>query len=369
MKNKHIPAALSLLLVLLVHFPLHAQSTDQLRSTRLYAPGDYSSANWRIPALICLDDGTLLAVCDRRKNNELDLPQDIDIVCRRSTDLGLTWSDTIMIARGTGYGHGFGDAALVQTDVGEVVCLFAGDNGYWQSTHQDPINIYVSRSTDRGLTWSAPQCITQAAWSSTSPYHGAFVASGNGLRLKHLPHKGRLLFAAAMCRNTDWLSDNYILYSDDDGHTWQRSALAFQTGDEAKLVELPDGRILLSTRRQGERGYNISTDGGQTWGPQGLWPDLVSNACNGDLVPLGDDLLVHSLPASLKRRNVSLFFSNDQGRTWSAPLLLCEGPSVYSSLAPLPDGSLGVLVERNPNGPCEIWFYRIPARWIDAYLH
>ena len=356
---------MSLLLLLSLPSGLLAQTAkDTIFCVRLYAPGDYGSANWRIPALLCLDNGTLLAVCDRRKNNEADLPQDIDIVCRRSFDGGRTWSQPITIAEGGGASHGRGDAAIVQTGVGEVVCLFAGDNGYWNSTFQDPINVYCCRSTDRGRTWSSPERITSALWSSTSAYHGAFVASGNGLRLQHLPHKGRLLFCAAMCRNDDWLSDNYVIYSDDDGHTWQRSSLAFRTGDEAKLVELSDGRVLLSTRRQGERGYNISNDGGQTWGPQGLWPDLISNACNGDIIRLNDSTLVHSLPASLERRNVSLYFSYDEGRTWSAPQQICDGPSVYSSLTVLPDGSLGMLVERNPSGECEIWFYRIPKNYL-----
>ena len=43
-------------------------------SVCLYRPGDYGSANWRIPALLCLDDGTLLAINDKRKYNETDLP-------------------------------------------------------------------------------------------------------------------------------------------------------------------------------------------------------------------------------------------------------------------------------------------------------
>ena len=80
----------------------------------LYRPGDYGSANWRIPALLCLGDGTLLAVNDKRKYNEGDLPEDIDIVCRRSTDNGRTWSEPQTLVEGTGYRQGYGDAALVE---------------------------------------------------------------------------------------------------------------------------------------------------------------------------------------------------------------------------------------------------------------
>ena len=83
-----------------------------LAHTLLYQPGDYSSMNYRIPAVITAKDGSIVAVTDKRKFNEGDLPQDIDIVCNRSTDGGHTWSEPYTIALGTGYNHGFGDCAL-----------------------------------------------------------------------------------------------------------------------------------------------------------------------------------------------------------------------------------------------------------------
>ena len=79
----------------------------------LFRPGDYGSTNWRIPAILCLKDGSLLIACDKRKYNESDLPEDIDIVVRRSTDRGRTWTEPLTIAEGQGHKKGFGDAALV----------------------------------------------------------------------------------------------------------------------------------------------------------------------------------------------------------------------------------------------------------------
>jgi len=90
--NRKLHICLSLLLPLTVlgqgvKLPAIALSDSVFfYEQRLYAPGDYGSRNWRIPAICTLNDGTLLAVNDRRKHNEGDLPQDIDIVCRRSTD-------------------------------------------------------------------------------------------------------------------------------------------------------------------------------------------------------------------------------------------------------------------------------------------
>ena len=360
-----------------VVYPRHGLNTDTsfFYRQRLYAPGDYNSTNWRIPAILALSDGSLLAVNDKRKYNEGDLPQDIDIVARRSTDNGRTWSEPVTIAAGQGVKKGFGDPALVVTEKGEVICAFAGGNGYFQSTEDDPIRLFVTRSLDGGKTWSKPEDITFQIWgtkalnSACQKYRASFFSSGNGLRLTRGAHKGRIMFAVPMLRKDEWVSDNFVVYSDDDGHSWQVSECAFSGGDEAKLVELVDGRVLLSTRQSGPRGYNISEDGGVHWGTQGYWPEMTTNACNGDIIRLSAtdrggerNVLMHSIPNSMHRENVTIFFSYDEGKTWQDPLLLFNGPSVYSSLTVLPDGSVGAYIEQNPNGACELWFINIPKK-------
>lgn len=342
---------------------------------RLYAPGNYGSANWRIPALLCLEDGTLLTVCDKRKYNESDLPEDIDLVVSRSTDGGRTWSEPATLVQGTGRKHGYGDAALVQCENGDVICAFAGGNGYFASSESDPIRTYVCRSSDGGITWGEPEDVTSQLWGSQATqnhcknYRGCFFSSGNGLRLRRGEHAGRIMFAVPMLRNGENVSDNYIVYSDDNGHTWNVSYRAYQGGDEAKVMELVDGRLLLSTRQNGARGYNISTNGGINWGQQGRWNEMTTNACNGDMLRVmatdkGDsiNLILHSIPNSMERRNVSLFASTDEGASWRHIQTLYEGPSVYSSLTLMPNRCVGVLLEKNPNGACEIWFQQWPIR-------
>lgn len=342
----------------------------------LYAPGDYGSRNWRIPAIRTLPDGSLLAVNDKRKYNEGDLPEDIDIVARRSTDNGRTWSEPVAIAVGTGRKKGFGDPALAVTREGEIVCAFVGGNHLWHSTLADPQRSYVSRSTDGGRTWSAPENITPQLWGPDAPnpqcraYTYSFFGSGNGLTLERGEHAGRILFAAAM--GPAERLNNHAVYSDDGGRTWQVSDIAFRGGDEAKIVELTDGRLLMSVRRGGRRGWNISCDGGATWGEQGLWPEMDTNACNGDMIryPLPEEagtLLLHSIPNAPQRRNVSVFLSRDEGRTWCNPKVLCPYRSVYSSLTVLPDGTIGIYLEENPTpAGCELWFMNFSLDWLTA---
>lgn len=354
--------------------------TASFFEVRLYAPGDHGSANWRIPALLCLNDGSLLSVCDKRKYNESDLPEDIDLVASRSTDGGRTWSDPVTIVQGTGRKHGYGDAALVQCENGDIICAFAGANGYFASNESDPIRTYVCRSTDGGITWGEPNDVTSTLWGSQATnsvcknYRGCFFSSGNGLRLRRGSHAGRIMFAVPMLRKGENVSDNFIVYSDDNGHTWQVSYRAYNGGDEAKLMELVDGRLLLSTRQSGARGYNISNDGGIHWGQQGHWDEMTTNACNGDMLrvmatDMGDsiNLLLHSLPNSMQRENVSLFASRDEGESWQHTKTLFEGPSVYSSLTLMPNRCIGVLLEKNPNGACEIWFQQWPIRELLNY--
>lgn len=345
---------------------------------RLYAPGDYGSRNWRIPALLALPDGSLLAVNDKRKYIESDLPEDIDIVARRSTDKGHTWSEPVEIAVGTGYKKGFGDPALALAPDGDVVCVFVGGNGLWASTPDDPQLSYLSRSSDGGQTWSEPENITSLLWGENAlnpqcrKYSYSFFGSGNGLTLRHGEHAGRILFAAAM--GAGGILNNHAVYSDDGGHTWNVSDLAFESGDEAKMVELSDGRILMSIRRSGYRGYSISDDGGVTWHGQGLWPEIDTNACNGDMIRYSmadgdgrENLLLHSVPNSHERRNVSIFCSYDEGKSWCSPKTLCPYKSVYSSMTVLDDGTIGIYLEENPEPEdCSLWYMNFSIGWLTS---
>ena len=269
--------------------PAPTGSREILLKRRLvFAPGDYDSKNWRIPALLQLSDGTLLATTDKRKYNETDLPEDIDIVSRYSTDGGLTWSEPVTIAKGKGYKKGYGDAVIVEAANGDVVCGFVGGNGLWASSASDPQWSYITISHDKGRTWEEPKNVTDLLWGSNcdnaerKAFTHSFFGSGNGLRLTRGEHAGRIMFVAAMGSGNQL--HNYAVYSDDNGATWTVSERAFSNGDEAKVVELNDGRVLMSVRQSGYRGYSISTDGGETWGAQSNWNEINTNACNGDII-------------------------------------------------------------------------------------
>ncbi|MCQ2173780.1 MAG: GDSL-type esterase/lipase family protein [Bacteroidales bacterium] len=341
-----------------------------LRRVRLLGPGDYGSNGYRIPAIVTLPDGTLLTTADKRKYNDLDLPEDIDIIAQRSIDGGLNWSAPVTVVEGKGFNKGFGDAALAVAPNGDVLCAFSGGYGLWASTPATPQGNYICRSVDGGLSWSEPLDCTSRLWGPQADneecrnYHSAFFGSGRGLCLTKGKYAGRVMFVAAVHSGELKRFDNYIFYSDDNGNSWNVSERAFVGGDEAKVVELPDGRVLLSVRRAGERGYNISEDGGRTWGTQGTWPQIRVNACDGDIICLGDSLLIHSVPNSLRRENVSVFVSRDNGRTWPYVKTVCPYESVYSSLTALPDGTIGMYYEENPEVSFDMVFVNFSVDWL-----
>ena len=357
--------------------PATQPKSDTLSRTVIYRPGDYGSTNYRIPAVITAKDGSIVAVTDKRKYNEGDLPQDIDIVCNRSTDGGLTWSEPYTIALGTGVNHGFGDCALAwSNDENGLIAAFVGGVGLWNSTPSNPIRSYIARSYDNGQTWTEPEDITHFIFGANCivPEHqtwrASFFGSGNGLRTS----TGRIMFVAAIREGAAQSLNNYAVYSDDNGLTWQVSGRASVGGDEAKVTELVDGRILMSIRHSGNRWYNISEDGGETWQPTtSTWTDIVAPACNGDLIRYtsvnqGHDKnrLLHSVPYGTSREKVTVYVSYDEGETWPVSKCIVPYSSAYSSLCILPDGTIGLYVEEAEAGASgySTVFYNFSLEWL-----
>jgi Neuraminidase (sialidase) len=71
----------------------------------LFVSGTEDTHTFRIPALITAANGDLIAACDARRKSAADLiwVRDIDIVIKRSSDNGKTWSDMEVVCK---YGDG-----------------------------------------------------------------------------------------------------------------------------------------------------------------------------------------------------------------------------------------------------------------------
>ena len=108
--------------------------------------------------------------------------------------------------------------------------------------------------------------------------------------------------------------------------------------------------------KKGYRKISISKDRGETWGMPYLEEDLMDPACNGDIIRASKKVLLQSLPGSqTTRENVTIYASFDEGQTWKAKKQISEGFSAYSTIAVLPNGQIGMLVEEGK------WDHNLPG--------
>ena len=347
-----------------------------IRSTVVFEEGSDSCHFYRIPAMTLDAQGNIVAAIDRRYENLADLgyrKTSIDISCKRSTDGGRTWSPQEFIARGDTnrvLGFGYGDASLTTLPSGRILCMFACGNGP-KGFRRGLKHTTVCTSDDGGITWSEPRLVP-----FPDTLHSAFVTSGKGI----VDADGDILFSASVLRHdypdpmpVPWPIEAHLFYSKDGGDSWTLDgAQAFGYSDESKLVLLPDGRLLISTRRPtyGPRGLNTAVKG-----PDGIWrwegerftEGLLANPCNGDIVAW-NGLLLHSyIKEETSRRGLTLAVSADDGASWKDVLTLQPGPSAYSTMVVFRNGDVGVLYEdgsRSPDGGYDIVFSRIPRKLL-----
>lgn len=344
-----------------------------MKRSIVYRPGDFDSKFYRIPGIVTAKDGSLVTVADKRIEHNGDLPAKIDVVSRRSTDGGVTWSDYVTVAQHDDLG-GCGDPAIVVDEKsGDILAIFSHGNGLWQ---KEPAHISVARSTDNGKTWGKmvdinPQILTTDP-NGPQPIKciSAFASSGRATQLAN----GRIMFPLVVREDGNPKFKVYAIYSDDSGHTWKVSKNPATTdGDESKVVQLADGTVIMSIRNRfgSLRKFSYSHDNGETWSEPVPVEGLPDPRCNGDIIRYnrdGKDLLLQSLPGDPKgRNNVAIYVSADGGKTWPLKKTIVYCPSAYSSMTILPDGSIGMLIEESSNNhqSYDIWYTNIP---IDVLL-
>lgn len=346
-----------------------APAAPPLEQIDLFHSGEGGVHTYRIPALVQTTTGVLIAVADARRTSGRDLPNDIALVIRRSLDGGRTWSPA-KILREVKSG-GAGDASLLlDRKTGRVWCFHAyGPPGIGAfeskpgtTTGPTTLQLHAIYSDDQGVTWSAPRDLTpkfkDPRWMALFATSGTNIQTGTGRYLLPL-----------VVRGADGKLSSRNIYSDDGGDSWKAGATIEPGADESHNVELTDGTILQNMRNGPRRAIARSHDGGATFGPVEHDRALIDPGCNAGITRVTDDrgktVIVFTNAASVKRENLTVRLSYDEGRTWPVARILHAGPAAYSTVIGLRDGSLGVLYERGGTQPYEkITFARFTLDWV-----
>jgi len=346
----------------------------------VFIAGQGGYHTYRIPAMVVTTNQTVLAFCEGRKNSRSDTG-DIDLLLKRSTDGGQTWSEQQVIWSDAANTCG-NPTPVVDRDTGIVWLLLTWNSGtdkedqigYLKS--RDTRRVFVSQSRDDGLSWTPPQEIT----SSIKKTNWGWYATGpvNGIQLTRGPHKGRLVIPAnhsLLTSHTQSVTRSHVFFSDDHGATWQLGGIEDEKTNESTIVELADGSLLHNMRsyhKKHRRAVATSQDGGKTWSRAKLDDALIEPVCQASILrgtwPDNGERsrILFSNPASTKREKLTVRISYDEGATWPVDKLVYTGPAAYSCLAVLPDKSVGCLFECGKTNSYEtITLTRIPLDWLE----
>ena len=334
---------------------------------------------YHIPGLAVTKQGTVLAYCEARKGGGGDWAH-IDVVLCRSTDGGRTFDAPRHIAHlgkpvprtelalkrspGSGQSQTVNNpVAIVDHQTGAVHFIYCVNYAH----------CFYMRSDDDGATFSAPIEITAAFEKFRSDYAWTVLATGpnHGVQLK----SGRLVVPVWLSTGTGEgghrPSITSVIYSDDHGASWHAGEVAvpiteeFVNPNETVVVELADGGAMLNVRNESPKARRLvvtSPNGATNWSQPRFDEALLEPICMGAIARLSDtttgdkNRLIYAAPHKLPtvpgkvtladRKDLSVKLSYDEGQTWPVNKRLEAGPSGYSDLAVLADGTMLCLYGR-----------------------
>lgn len=377
----------------------------------LYYSPDEKGIPYRIPAIVSTANGYVFAINDYRPcGNDIGFGE-VDLVMRHSTKAGTewdghSWTDPVTIADGVGkeaketWLTGFGDPAIVaDRERNEILVMSVCGNrlcwhgNYGAGTSENPENpnrmarlrIKFNEETQQWET-TQPEEVTYEIYPLFKDKNGKahvgsmFIGAGRMAQSSMIKVGDyyRIYCAVWAVETGSYRHHNYVLYSDDFGDTWNLlgelgndfndSPAPF--GNEPKCEELPDGSVLLSSRKGYGRYYNVFHYSNFEKA-EGRWDGAVAtdevgnlkfgrNDTNGEVLRIGNTLF-QSVPTGDSRSDVAIYYRplSDDPATYT-PKELANGwkkfkvsdrGSAYSSICILPDGkSIGIYYEEEPGG-------------------
>lgn len=417
--SKYWGGLLSLLCLSSVAVPLAEAAapffTDRLRppaesaDRTLLRAGDGDYHTYRIPAAVVTRDGSVVLLVEGRKGSQSDFAA-IDLLSLRSPDGGRTWSKPEVV-----WSEGSNDERI---SIGNPTPVYDAITGrLWCVFSRENQRVFVTSSYDAGGTWTRPQEITSAVRPAS--WMRYWTGPGHGLQLRQGRYRGRLMVPSCHLElesadggdTSVIVMRSHMVFSDDHGQSWKiggSTKLATELdreparrlagkwipgeaswhGGECMVEELDDGRLYLVVRDQarydGRKAFAYSSDGGETWTPMLLQPQLPDPGCQASIIRWnnpgkpGPDLFLYSgitiddrtvkpvgdggdgskkkpeiKEGAKGRQRLAVYVSADGCQSWLEAGVVHAGPAAYSDLVVLPDGDVLCFYEGGEKGAYE----------------
>ena len=333
---------------------------EKIWSTTIYTAGDEGYDNFRIPTMITLPNGRVLAFAEGR--SAMSDAGEINIVLRISDDGGHTFGPLKVIVAGGGNTAG-NPCPVYDRTTGKILLMFnrntaAGHEGLILQG-KAPRTVHMTESSDNGETWAPERDITVQTkmpfwtWHAMGPCHAIQLKSGRIV----VPCNHAVLDPET-AKSGPYRS--HTLYSDDHGQTWKIGRDVADTTNECTVTELKDGRVLINMRMhpiQTCRSLAVSLDGGDSFGQFRFVEAMPGPGCEVSMLTVehGDaEYVLVSNPSHPTNRELLIIHeSADGGDTWQDGYVVTEGPAAYSDLTQLDENHIAVVYEAGTNHPYE----------------
>lgn len=189
--------------------------------------------------------------------------------CARSNDGGRTWENQAVILEGTEQPLTSNHLRLSRASDGTIVAYGQRDYHQMAEGKRKKIKgeVVICRSSDEGRTWSEPQVVSvqlPGPYEISNPV--VFASDGRWLAPSATHHDGRY-------------GERVVLFeSSDEGKTWPTMRTVFEHPEkkigylEQKIIECQPNRLLAVAWRQDfqkdidlDNAISFSEDGGRTW--------------------------------------------------------------------------------------------------------
>jgi sialidase-1 len=303
---------------------------------------------------------------------------------KRSSDHGNTWDDLKTIVDADSLQAGNPAPVVDLTDPafpkGRIFLFYNTGNNHEAEVRKGKglREVWYKTSVDGGISWSGAvnitsqvhrpkQPLTNSAYNFLEDWRSYANTPGHALQFATGKYKGRMYVAANHSagepkkKAEDYFAHGF--YTDDHGKTFQLSeTINLPGGNEATAAEISNNGLMFNARnQQGAVRARIvakSNDGGQTWQRISFDKNLPDPVCEGSIVNIGIEKGKHLLAFcnaadTVRRDNLTLRISFDEGNSWAKSILLDKSPdgkkdfTAYSDIVKMSKSIIGVLYERD----------------------